>query len=160
MPSKPPSGSFEVDPKCVCWHSPSQLQPLPVEEEYLRHVLPVQQETSKSHPHPQCLSSCLEPGKGRYNVWHDSVFASLVKMVKKHLPTTAFMSVDLPGAFNFPLHIGSTSVHPDIVLWPVRWYSEMDLPSKLTVCLKTSFEDAVKWKEDQYSIVGCSGSWL
>ena len=95
------------------------------------------------------LNACpVALNQRRYNVRHDSVLASLAKMVEKHPPTTASMSADLPGVFNFPLHVAPTSLRPDIVLWDdtQRWIYLVEL----TICFETSFEDAVKRKEDRY----------
>ena len=67
--------------------------------------------------------------KGRCNVWHDSVLASLAKMVEKHLLTTASLSVDL--------HIVSTTLCPNIMLGDdtQRW-SRIYLV-ELSVCFET-----------------------
>lgn len=62
-------------------------------------------------------------------------YASLSEMVEKHLPTTASMSVDLPVAFNYPLHIVPTSLHPGVMLSDdtQRWIYLVEF----TVCFET-----------------------
>ena len=54
----------------------------------------------------------------RYSQRHDAVLALLGDFVKRHLPSSYHMSVDLPSAtYQFPQYIVSTDMQPDIVWW-------------------------------------------
>jgi len=68
-------------------------------------------------------------------------------MVEKHLPTTASISVDLPGLSTF-LSTLFPLVFIQILCCGMTLRDRWTYLVELTVCYETSFEDAVKRKED------------
>ena len=112
---------FQVGPECICWHPPSQL---PVEEEGLRHVPTLKQESTNSHPHPQCLTSCVEPRKVQCSTWLSSCkpIQNGWEVPPYHCLYVSWSAWGLQLSSAYCLH-WSSSRHPT-----VGWHSKMDLP--------------------------------
>ena len=85
----------------------------------------------------------------RFNCRHDSVLNMIVDFIKSHLPPNTNIMADLPGTtYQYPSHIGTTDLRPDIVLWK-------DTPKEvtileLTICFETSYEAAAQRKVTKY----------
>ena len=56
----------------------------------------------------------------RYNVHHDGVLKEITAAIKPYLSSTSFLSVDIQGAYQFPLHIVPTDLRHDIVWWDTK----------------------------------------
>ena len=85
----------------------------------------------------------------RYNERHDMVLETIANAIKCVLPTTMRMTVDIEGRYTFPLHISTTDLRPDIVLWDDTAKSVTLI--ELTVCFESCFEDARERKESRYA---------
>jgi hypothetical protein len=112
----------------------------------------------ESHACPLCrekqtlihvLNSCeVALEQRRYNQRHDGVLRVIASAVRKCLPETTSLTADLDSNYQFPLHIISTDLRPDIVWWND---SEKELClCELTVCFETSFREAAQRKETNY----------
>ena len=63
------------------------------------------------------LNACgVAREKRRYNSRHDAVLQEISLILRKYLPPPVQFTVDL-GSYNFPQHIVSTDLRPDIVWW-------------------------------------------
>ena len=51
----------------------------------------------------------------RFNNRHDLVLEKIHSAVKKNLPQSARVTVDIDGDYEFPSHIVTTDLRPDIV---------------------------------------------
>ena len=85
----------------------------------------------------------------RYNVRHDGVLKEIAAAIKPYLSPTSSLSIDIQGTYEFPLHIVSTDLRPDIVWWDTSNRS-MCL-AELTVCFESNFEDAEIRKTAKYT---------
>ena len=95
------------------------------------------------------LNSCdVARGLRRYNARHDDVLALLYEFLCNHLPAGMCSTAGLNSNYSFPLHIVSTDLRPDIVVWcdslKKLWLVE------LTVCFDTLFEEATARKQLNY----------
>ena len=85
----------------------------------------------------------------RYNVRHDAVLQEIVTAIQPHLPSTTLLTADVSDTYNFPLHIVSTDLRPDLVWWDDTTRSLC--LAELTVCFETNFEQAASRKSAKYA---------
>jgi len=96
------------------------------------------------------LNSCKKALQlRRYNERHDMVLEVIASAVKRVLPTTMKMSVDIGEGYTFPSHISPTDLRPDIALWDDTTKSVTLI--ELTVCFEHCFEDARERKVARYA---------
>ena len=84
----------------------------------------------------------------RYNQWHDSILQVIATAVSAHIPATSTLTVDVTDQYNFPLHIVTTDLRPDLVWWDEA-HKSLHLV-ELTVCFETNFKEAALRKSAKY----------
>ena len=80
----------------------------------------------------------------RFNNRHDLVLEKIHSAVKKNLPQSAGVTADIDGDYEFPSHIVTTDLRPNIVWWD---------DSKKTIyllCFDTLFSEAASRKMEKY----------
>ena len=82
----------------------------------------------------------------RYNVRHDVVLKAIAAAIQPYLSPSSVLSIDI---HEFSLHIVSTDLRPDIVLWNTQNRSLCLV--ELTVCFENNFEDAARRKTAKYT---------
>ena len=85
----------------------------------------------------------------RYNVRHDLVLQEIAAVIKPHLSPTTVLSVDIHEGYEFPVHIVSTDLRPDIVWWNSK--EKFMCLAELTVCFESNFNDAACRKTAKYT---------
>ena len=60
---------------------------------------------------------CVVRDAQRYNVRHDSIPSTISDVVRRHIPSTLSLTVDIGSTYNFPLHIVATDLQPGLVWW-------------------------------------------
>ena len=85
----------------------------------------------------------------RYNHRHDSVLTKIVEFVETCSLENTTIIYDLPdNPYQFPPHISTTDLRPDIVIWS-NSTKELTIV-ELTVCFETSFNEAISRKTLKY----------
>ena len=86
----------------------------------------------------------------RYNKRHDKILSIISDMAYSHCQDSYCIAVDLEEQdYNFPSHITSTNLRPDLVIWSDQ-HRRLYIV-ELTVCFETGFDKAERRKEERYS---------
>ena len=85
----------------------------------------------------------------RYNLRHDSILSAITDVVQHSIPPTSTMTADISDTYNFPLHIITTDLRPDLMWWDEA-HKALVL-AELTVCFETNFEEAAQRKSAEYT---------
>ena len=94
------------------------------------------------------LNACsIARNKRWYNYRHDDVLKEIVSVLSKYLLPPIKFTADL-GSYNFPQHIVSTDLRPDIVWWNDS--SRTMVIIELTIAFETSFQSASERKKIKY----------
>ena len=98
------------------------------------------------------LNTCMVALEGRrFNALHDTILKEIVSFLSQRTTSpSAHLSADL-GSFSFPHHIVPTDLRPDIVWWDDSLRKILLI--ELTICFKTSFQNAAERKELRYETV-------
>ena len=87
----------------------------------------------------------------RYNLRHDSILSVITEAVRHNIPLTSTLTADISDSYNFPLHIVSKDLQPDLVSWDETHKSL--ILAELTVCFESNFEGAAQRKSAKYTNV-------
>ena len=92
---------------------------------------------------------CVARDARRYNLRHDSILSVITEAVRRNIPPTSTLTTDISDSYNFPLHIVSTDLRPDLVWWDEAHKSL--ILAELTVCFESNFEEAAQRKSAKYT---------
>ena len=84
----------------------------------------------------------------RYNFRHDAILRVIAEVVQNNIPPTSTLTADIGESYDFPLHIVTTDLRPDLVWWDEAHKSL--ILAELTVCFETNFEEAAHRKTAKY----------